>query len=91
MSTSRNENILFSKNKFTKKGPGIQLLLGIIVIIAAVWIEINSGIEILFYVLLPVGIVLIVSSFLILINQYERAIILRLGKYKKQVETRNSY
>jgi regulator of protease activity HflC (stomatin/prohibitin superfamily) len=60
--------------------------LGIIVIIAAVWIEINSGIEILFYVLLSVGIVLIVSSFLILINQYERAIILRLGKYKKQVE-----
>ena len=86
MSTSRNDNILFSKNKFTKKGSDTQLLLGIIVIIAAVWIEINSGIEILFYVLLHVGIVLIVSSFLILINQYERAIILRLGKYKKQVE-----
>ena len=86
MSTPRNDNILFSKNKFTKKGSGIQLLLGIIVLIAAIWIDISSGIEILFYVLLAVGIILIVSSFLILINQYERAIILRLGKYRKQVE-----
>ncbi|MDN5847947.1 MAG: hypothetical protein L0H53_16935, partial [Candidatus Nitrosocosmicus sp.] len=86
MSNLRNDNILFSKNKFTKKGSGIQLLLGIIFLIAAVWIEINSGIEILFYVLLAVVIILIASSFLILINQYERAIILRLGKYKKQVE-----
>jgi hypothetical protein len=86
MSTSRNDNILFSKNKFTKKGSGIQLLLGIIVLIAAVWIDISAGIEILFYVLLAVGIILIVSSFLILINQYERAIILRFGKYRKQVE-----
>ena len=86
MSTPRNDNILFSKNKFTKKGSGIQLLLGILVLIAAIWIDISSGIEILFYVLLAVGIILIVSSFLILINQYERAIILRLGKYRKQVE-----
>ncbi len=86
MSTSRNDNILFSKNKFTKKGSGIQLLLGIIVLIAAIRIDISAGIEILFYVLLAVGIILIVSSFLILINQYERAIILRLGKYRKQVE-----
>ena len=86
MSTSRNDNILFSKNQFTKKGSGIQLLLGIIVLIAAIWIDISTGIEILFYVLLVVGFILIASSFLILINQYERAIILRLGKYRKQVE-----
>lgn len=86
MSTPRNDNILFSKNKFTKKGSGIQLLLGIIVLIAAIWIDISADIEILFYVLLVVGIILIGSSFLILINQYERAIILRLGKYRKQVE-----
>jgi regulator of protease activity HflC (stomatin/prohibitin superfamily) len=86
MSTPRNDNILFSKNKFTKKGSGIQLLLGIIVLIAAIWIDISADIEILFYVLLVAGIILIGSSFLILINQYERAIILRLGKYRKQVE-----
>ncbi len=78
MSTSRNDNILFSKNKFTKKGSGIQLLLGIIVLTSAIWIELNSGTEILFYVLLVVGIILTASSFLILINQYERVIILRL-------------
>ena len=35
MSTSRNDNILFSKNKFTKKGSGIQLVLGIIVLTSA--------------------------------------------------------
>ncbi len=37
------------------------------------------------YILLPIGIILIASSFLIVINQYDRAIVLRLGVYKKQV------
>lgn len=40
----------------------------------------------LYYILVIVGIILIASSFLILVNQYERAIVLRLGKYRKQVQ-----
>jgi hypothetical protein len=86
MSISSNVNMLFSKNKFTKKGSGIQLILAIIILIAAVWTEMITDIEMVLYVLLAVSAILIISSFLILINQYERAIILRLGKYKKQVK-----
>ena len=87
MSISSNVNMLFSKNKFTKKGSGIQLILAIIILIAAVWTEMITDIEMVLYVLFAVSAILIISSFLILINQYERAIILRLGKYKKQVKT----
>jgi regulator of protease activity HflC (stomatin/prohibitin superfamily) len=86
MSISSNVNMLFSKNKFTKKGSGIQLILAIIILIAAVWTEMITNIEMVLYVLLAVSAILMISSFLILINQYERAIILRLGKYKKQVK-----
>jgi hypothetical protein len=86
MSISSNANRLFSKNKFTKKGSGIQLILAIIIMTAAVWSEMITDIEMVLYVLLAVSAILIISSFPILINQHERAIILRLGKHKKQVK-----
>jgi len=41
---------------------------------------------IIVYVLILFGTALIVSSFLIIINQYQRSIILRLGLYKKRVQ-----
>jgi hypothetical protein len=79
MSTiSKNFNIA----TFTKKGSGIQLIFGILLLIASVWLQIVPNIEILVYTLFVIGIALIISSFLILVNQYERAVILRLGKYK---------
>jgi len=37
------------------------------------------------YLAITVGIAVIISSFLIIIKQYDRAIILRLGKYQKRV------
>lgn len=63
MSISSDANMLFSKNKFTKKGSGIQLVLGIIILIAAVWTEIITDIEMVLYALLAVGTILIISSF----------------------------
>lgn len=86
MSTSQNFNTMLSRNKFTKKGSGIQLVFGILLLIASIWIGLITNFEILFYTLLTISSILIASSFLILINQYERAVILRLGKYKKQVK-----
>ncbi len=51
------------------------------------WIKIFTEMNIvIIYILLLFGIILIISSFLILINQYERAITLRLGKYKIPVK-----
>jgi hypothetical protein len=79
MSTiSKNFNIA----TFTKKGSGIQLIFGILLLIASVWLQIGPNNEILVYILFVIGIALIISSFLILVNQYERAVSLRLGKYK---------
>ncbi len=86
MSISKNFNTMLSRNKFTKKGSGIQLVFGVLLLIASLWIGLVTNLEILFYILLTISIILIGSSFLILINQYERAVILRLGKYKKQVK-----
>ncbi|MDP8906773.1 MAG: SPFH domain-containing protein [Thermoproteota archaeon] len=34
---------------------------------------------------MPIGIFLVISSFLIIINQYDRAVVLRLGVYKRQI------
>jgi regulator of protease activity HflC (stomatin/prohibitin superfamily) len=72
----------FNINTFTRKGSGIQMIFGIILLIVSLWIQLVANMEILVYIIFIIGIILIVSSFLILINQYERAVILRLGKYK---------
>lgn len=86
MSIPQNINMTFSSSRFTKKSSSIQLIVGIILFIASVWIKLITGTETIFYILLAISIILIVSSFLILINQYERAVTLRLGKYKKQIK-----
>ena len=83
MSTiSRNFNIA----TFTKKGSGIQFIFGIVFLIISLWIQLVPYMEILASILFIIGIALIISSFLILVNQYERAVILRLGKYKGLVK-----
>ncbi len=86
MSISQNVDMGFTGSKFTKKGSGIQFIPGIILLIASIWIKLVTDVEIIFYILVIIGIILIASSFLILVNQYERAIVLRLGKYRKQVQ-----
>lgn len=83
---SQGINNTFSSNKFTKKSSGVRTVLGIILLIVSVWVHLVANMEILGYLLFVIGIALIISSFLILINQYERAVILRLGKYKGLVK-----
>ncbi len=85
MSVSRNTNNLFSNGVVTKKGSGIQIVFGVLLLIISIWIKLFTDLEVILYILLMAGITLIISSFLIIINQYERAIILRLGNFKKRV------
>lgn len=85
MSVSRNTNNLFSNGVVTKKGSGIQIVFGVLLLIISIWVKLFTDMEVIFYILLMAGITLIISSFLIIINQYERAIILRLGNFKKRV------
>ncbi len=88
MSISGNTNFSFSDDRVTRKGSGIQLIFGVLILIISVWLKlfIQTDIIIIIYILLVIGITLMGSSFLIIINQYERAIILRLGLFKKQVK-----
>jgi regulator of protease activity HflC (stomatin/prohibitin superfamily) len=87
MSITNNTNFSISDDKITKKGSGIQIVFGVLLLIISIWIKLFTEIDIIIvYILLLSGIALIVSSFLIIINQYQRAIILRLGLYKKKVK-----
>src|SRR5919112_1334444 len=86
MSVSKTVAAPLSNDKVARKGSGIQLIFGVLVLIVSLWIMLFTTLGIFLYVLLPVGAILIVSSFLIIINQYDRAIILRLGIYKKTVK-----
>jgi regulator of protease activity HflC (stomatin/prohibitin superfamily) len=87
MSLSNYTNFSISDDKITKKGSGIQLIFGVLLLIISIWIKLFTEMDIIIvYVLILFGTALIVSSFLIIINQYQRSIILRLGLYKKRVQ-----
>ncbi|MRN61761.1 MAG: slipin family protein [Nitrosopumilales archaeon] len=68
-----------------KKGSGTQLIVGIIILIIGIGIGLSLRDVLIMYLAIATGIAVIISSFLIIIKQYERAIILRLGKYQKRV------
>jgi regulator of protease activity HflC (stomatin/prohibitin superfamily) len=86
MSVSKNIGFPLSDDIVTKKGSGIQLIAGVLLLILSIWIKLFVELNVIaVYLLLIIGIAIIISSFLIIIKQYERSIILRLGLYKKQV------
>lgn len=73
-------------DKFVKqKGSGYHVILGAIILIIGIGIGLAIKNDLITYGSLIIGISLIISSFLMIIKQYERAIILRLGKYQRQV------
>src|ERR671918_1213292 len=69
----------------SQKGSGAYVILGILVIILGFGFGMTVKSELALYLSLIAGIAVIISSFLMIIRQYERAIILRLGRYKSQV------
>ena len=66
------------------RGSAGLFLLGIIILIIGIGIGSSSGNLAGSIILSVLGIILIIASFLFVIKQYERSIILRLGKYSKQ-------
>jgi len=75
----------FGERLITQKGSGYHVILGILILIIGIGIGLAINNELIIYGSLALGIAIIISAFLMIIKQYERAIILRLGKYQRQV------
>ena len=75
----------FAERFVKQKGSGSHVILGIIILIIGFGIGLAFDIKSIIYGSLALGISIIISAFLMIIKQYERAIILRLGKYQRQV------
>ncbi|MDE1727406.1 MAG: slipin family protein [Thaumarchaeota archaeon] len=67
-----------------QKGSGSHVILGIMILIIGVGIGLYYNNDAITYLAVSAGIIIIISSFLMIIKQYERAVILRLGKYNRQ-------
>ena len=75
----------FSERFIKQKGSGYHVVIGVLILIIGIGIGLSMDNKLILYGSLALGIALIISAFLMIINQYERAIILRLGKYQRQV------
>ncbi|MEO9294161.1 MAG: SPFH domain-containing protein, partial [Nitrososphaera sp.] len=69
----------------SQKGSGSHVIAGLIVLIVGVAFGFAIGSEPVAYVFVAIGIAIIISAFLMIIKQYERAVILRLGRFQRQV------
>ena len=69
----------------TQKGSGSYVILGIIILIIGIGAGLSLQNTSVLYIAVAAGVVTIVSAFLMIIRQFERAVILRLGKYNRQV------
>src|SRR5947209_13274775 len=75
----------FAYKLVSQKGSGSHVILGILVLVIGIGIGLYYQNDTMIYLAIADGIAVIVSAFLMIIKQYERAIILRLGKYQRQV------
>ncbi|MDE1838890.1 MAG: slipin family protein [Thaumarchaeota archaeon] len=75
----------FAEKLVKQKGSGYHVIIGVLVLIVGLAIGMATSNNLVTYGTLVIGISLIISAFLMIINQYERAVILRLGKYQRQV------
>ena len=75
----------FAERLIKQKGSGYHVILGVLILISGIGIDLAIDNKSVMYGSLALGITIIISAFLMIIKQYERAIILRLGKYQRQV------
>jgi regulator of protease activity HflC (stomatin/prohibitin superfamily) len=68
-----------------QKGSGSHVIAGILILIIGIGVGLTIDNSLIIYGSLVLGMVIIISAFLMIIKQYERAVILRLGKYQRQV------
>ena len=74
----------FTHRLVNQKGSGSYAIIGILILIIGVGIGLAYHNDAITYLAMIIGVSVIVSSFLMIIKQYERAVILRLGKYNRQ-------
>ena len=64
MSSSKSSTSSFSDDKVTKKGSGIQLIIGVLLLIISLWLKLFTSIDInVIYILLVASIAIIISFF----------------------------
>jgi regulator of protease activity HflC (stomatin/prohibitin superfamily) len=69
----------------SQKGSGSHVIAGVVVLIVGLAVASAVGSVALGYVVVAIGVAIIISAFLMIIKQYERAVVLRLGRFQKQV------
>lgn len=69
----------------SQKGSGSHVIAGLVVLIVGVALGSAIQNEGVVYAAVAIGVAIIISAFLMIIKQYERAIILRLGRFQRQV------
>ena len=74
----------FNMGLVSQKGSGAHVIAGLVILLVGAAIGSSVGSDTITYVLVAIGIAVIISAFLMIIRQYERAVILRLGKYFRQ-------
>lgn len=75
----------FSERLVKQKGSGYHVILGILILLIGIGIGSAIDNKSIIYGSIALGVSIIISAFLMIIKQYERAVILRLGKYQRQV------
>src|SRR5918996_5014532 len=86
MLSASSSMILDSFDKIvSQRTSGVNAIVGLLILIIGIGISIIAKSDLILYLSLIAGIAVIISSFLMIIRQYERAIILRLGRYKSQI------
>jgi regulator of protease activity HflC (stomatin/prohibitin superfamily) len=74
-----------SERIVSHKGSGAHVIVGLIILLVGAGAGLSIGSDAVVYAAIVLGLAVIISAFLMIIKQYERAIILRLGKYQRQV------
>ena len=73
-----------SERIVSQKGSGAHVIAGLVILVVGAAFGLSIGSDAVVYAAIVIGLAIIISAFLMIIKQYERAIILRLGKYHRQ-------
>jgi hypothetical protein len=73
-----------SERIVSQKGSGAHVIAGLLILIVGAAFGLSTESDAIVYAAIVIGLVIIISAFLMIIKQYERAIILRLGRYHRQ-------
>ncbi|MGI0049077.1 MAG: SPFH domain-containing protein [Nitrososphaera sp.] len=85
MSEQMSYLLSISEKIVSQKGSGAHVVAGLIILLVGVAFGLSIASDAVVYAAIVIGLAIIISAFLMIIKQYERAIILRLGRYHRQV------